>query len=69
MSEADKMFKELGYENNKTEQAHTYYIGQEKIIFWLWAKNIQMHKENNLLNIQELQAINKKCEELWGLDE
>ncbi len=84
MSEADKMFEELGYRllprdiNNKGILLH--YIRDsnlsanesEHIVFYS-DKEIKCHYTyctfNKTLNMQELQAIHKKCEELGWLDE
>lgn len=67
---ADKMFKELGYEKqaesifglvyrNKNNYAEiTFDLGDETIC-------ASIHDDESVyLNMKELQAINKKCEEL-----
>lgn len=81
MSEADKVFEELGYEkivereykeSESEDEAITGFILYRneiknlEISFW---NNRTISKENNYdhesyLTIKELQAINKKCEEL-----
>ena len=106
MSEADKMFKELGYEKfdnhppeekiepNKwiTQDCRVIEYTQKATIkgvfyvlfirFHVEDKRVEigaserregyremMRLRNPIFNAKELQAINKKCEELWGLDE
>lgn len=74
MSKADKMFEELGYEVSNSEfveelNTTTNTIvdnGYIKIIFY---NNKTMSIDaDDILNMQELQAINKKCQELGWLD-
>lgn len=71
--EADKMFEELGYEKNEdirtdlgcvyhTMVKHCIYNEFPKIIFHNKFKSISIQKD--YITMQELQAINKKCEEL-----
>lgn len=72
MSEADKMFEELGYK--KIEKLANGYLiityinrFKEKIIFDSKHRRIAAETENGFalsLNLLELQAINKKVEEL-----
>lgn len=73
MSEADKMFEELGYELYEAyitdigcfyrkKESHYIYNEYPKIIFYYKPKKITI--QNEFLNMQELQAINKKVEEL-----
>ena len=59
MSEADKMFEELGYKN----KFHNFYEHDfgTTIEFENRYKEIQIR---GIINTDELQAINKKCEEL-----
>ena len=74
MSEADKMFKELGYEDLSDE------IGFGCIkLYGKYDKRVGFYNDKTFtvysyldgfeyLDMQELQAINKKCEELgWRL--
>lgn len=70
MSKADEMFEELGYEVSNSEfveelNTTTNTIvdnGYIKIIFY---NNKTMSIDaDDILNMQELQAINKKCQEL-----
>lgn len=70
---AEEMFKELGYEKNediRTDLGCVYHIRVKhyiynefpKIIFHNKFKSISIQKD--YISIQELQAINKKCQEL-----
>ena len=65
MSEADKLFDELGYENQKTPMAEVYTkkskYGIRQLAFHK-AKHINLDIE--YMTLEELQAINKKCKEL-----
>ena len=71
------MFEKLGYEKHEDfisnigcfynkEVSHYIYNKYPKIIFHYKIKKITI--QNEFLNMQELQAINKKCEELGWLD-
>lgn len=69
---ADEMFKELGYEKSKINNA-LGYINEDGTQFILFIsgvgepKKICIHKDNTeypAMSMQELQAINKKVEEL-----
>ena len=72
LSEADKMFEELGYIKGKTNNALGYIneIGTEFILFLSSINEppkICINKdytEYTAMSIQELQAINKKVEEM-----
>lgn len=81
---ADEMFEKLGYKNvtnmfiGVKEKYITYGTKDDDfIIFYLESKMFGIfsekqdnyHKKCAALNMQELQAINKKCEELGWLDE
>lgn len=67
MSKADEMFEKLGYKKTITEQSETFELGENIIKFWLWAKNIQAFTKNQIICVQELQAINEKVKELgWN---
>lgn len=68
MKPADEMFEELGYEKKETtwkddrkKRFIEYNSNDTQIQFSLDTKHILI---TNILNIQELQAINKKCQEL-----
>lgn len=75
MSEADKLFDELGYKKYESEIEIKYIFGgTDTIRFWKRIKNIDFYiwndgktPLNKTLNVYEVQAINKKCEELGWL--
>lgn len=69
---ADEMFKELGYEKSKINNA-LGYINEDGTQFILFIsgvgepKKICIHKDNTeypAMSMQELQAINEKVKEL-----
>lgn len=67
MSEADKMFEELGYKKQIQNKNILIYDGNGKdVCFVLNTKEISIGIgfERNYFNMQELKAINKKVEEL-----
>lgn len=71
MSEADKMFEELGYEKYEIKDIIQYVSkGTDTIAFEIPLKAINLfalNYEAKRINIQELKAINKKVEELgWN---
>ena len=70
---ADKIFEELGYEKVSDirenigyvyfkKEKHPIYYEYPKIIFHNKIKKLTI--QNDYLSMQELKAINKKCEEL-----
>ena len=67
---ADEMFEELGYEkhSSKSNERFDLYSSDDerliRIVFNHRTKRIAIHCDNDALDMQELQAINKKCEEL-----
>ena len=75
MKTADEMFEELGYTVSKgTWEEHLNTTtntvvdnGYIKIIFYN-NKTISIDADD-ILNMQELQAINKKCQELGWIEE
>ena len=75
MSEADKLFEELGYKKYESEIEIKYiFEGMDTIRFWKRIKNIDFYiwndgktPLNKTLNIYEIQAINKKCQEMGWL--
>ena len=80
MSEADKLFEELGYIKDKRLDGDLFYYqkngANEKWGFRFNTGSKEVYpvcysKENEAIYItmQELQAINKKCKELGWLDE
>lgn len=74
MSEADKMFEELGYElldefdRDYNDKYIAYIKAGKTIIFKKSNKKVGIKDcQRNYINIQELKAINKKVEELgWN---
>lgn len=73
---ADEIFEKLGYEKSKTNNALGYIneTGTQFILFLSGIdkpKQICIHKDDTeypAMSIQELQAINKKVEELEWID-
>lgn len=83
MTEADKMFEESGYERQEDKyrieysmkQNFTHFVVIKRICFYKIEKDIVMEQWNVTegikismnITMQELAAINKKCEELgWN---
>lgn len=78
---ADEMFKELEYEKieykNSIDTSIIEYVKhfdlkRDRIIAFYLDKTISVFEETaskDFFNMQELQAINKKCKELGWLDE
>ena len=71
---ADEMFEELGYEKHSSKSIEVFDLYSPddghliRILFNLITKRIVIHCDNDALDIQELQAIYKKCQELgWCL--
>ena len=66
MSEADKMFEELGYRKLQSVglQQCAYSNGKGKEIIISQSKRIGLYGIYQWITLEELQAINKKCEEL-----
>lgn len=73
MSEADEMFDNLGY--NKYEfDTYIDYLSRESSKGITFRKDMQVIDSHcgigsEYITMQELQAINKKCQELGWLDE
>ena len=67
---ADEMFKELGY--RKFDGLYEIeYISENGNIKFIKAHNlieIYKHEDTDFIDMQELQAINKKCQEKGWLD-
>lgn len=65
MSEADRLFEKLGFKIQEIEnvciKCTKYNIFSKEIYFHLKQKKIGL---DGVFTMQELQAINKKCEEL-----
>lgn len=75
MSDADKIFEELGYElhsSKSRDRFELYSLDNEhliKIIFNKITKRIEIHCECEALDMQELKAINMKVLELgWSVE-
>ena len=73
MSEADKMFEELGYKKFTGEHGYVTYLlkydkDNDNIIYFYDDKTFHKGGEYSefcdYITMQELKAINKKCEEL-----
>lgn len=70
MSKADKMFEELGYEVSNSEFVEKLNTTTNTVIDNGYIKTIFYNNKtmfidtNDILNMQELQAINEKCKEL-----
>lgn len=77
MSEADKMFEELGYEKKKLNFVFSRFWEeltnedlQKNFSFNTEYKIIDITDENKFgITMQELKAINKKCQELGWIEE
>ena len=66
---ADEMFEELGYENYEDLYSYNYYSRELDLLIILStnSKEVHIRKDEDMLasiSMQELKAINKKCEEL-----
>jgi hypothetical protein len=69
---ADEMFEKLGYKKYESEIEIKYiFEGTDTIVFEKRVKDIRLYIWNDgatvldkTLNVSEVQAINKKCEEL-----
>ena len=67
---ADEMFEELGYYKDFDNTTHEYRKEDDEnlfeIDFWLADKEVSKnyYREIGYITMQELKAINKKCEEL-----
>lgn len=74
MSEADKMFEELGYYKDFDNITHEYRKEEDEdffeIDFWLDDKEVSKNSycEIGYITMQELQAINQKCKELEWIE-
>lgn len=66
MSEADKMFEELGYKKltGETTEVYTLSRANKNIAFSKLIERIRIYGKYDFIDMQELKAINKKCEEL-----
>ena len=70
MSEADKMFEELGYKQYTTDNEIIYQLNNHEICFLLNRKMFDCGCGigREVINMQELQAINEKCKELGWIE-
>ena len=74
MSEADKMFEELGYYKDFDDIIHEYRKEENgdlfEIDFWLDVKEVSKnyYREAGNITMQELQAIIAKCKELGWIE-
>ena len=74
MSEADKMFEELGYYKDFDDIIHEYRKEENgdlfEIDFWLDDKEVSKnyYREAGNITMQELQAIIAKCKELRWIE-
>ena len=74
MSEADKMFEELGYYKDFDDITHEYRKEEDEdffeIDFWLDVKEVSKnyYREAGNITMQELQAIITKCKELRWIE-
>ena len=77
MSEADKMFEELGYKKFTRERGHTYllkYYKDRDNVFYFYDQDKSVDKTGEYgefvdnITMQELKAINKKVQELGWIE-
>ena len=66
---ADEMFKELGYKKENNPEVEIKYIKDENHIIRFWKNSQSIIKQSEdgwymSITMKELQAINKKCQEL-----
>ena len=69
MTNADKMFEELFYEQRENNIDYVCYMNRlnaNEITFWKRKREITI---STMLNIKMLKAINEKCKELGWLDD
>lgn len=75
MSEADKLFEELGYEKHSSkihERYDLYSTDDEhliRIVFNNKIKRLAIHCDGKALDMDEIKAINLKCKELGWIGE
>lgn len=70
MSKADKMFEKLGYVKDDADDKIIYQLNNHEICFYLKRKEFDCGCGigREVINMQELQAINEKCKELEWLE-
>lgn len=69
MSEADKMFKKLGYKLKTDERETIQYIKDDDTFFvfslqYKFFSKFELYKYSGEITMEELQAINEKVKEL-----
>lgn len=66
MSEADKLFEELGYKKliGETTEVFTLSRTSKNIAFSKLVNRIRIYGKYDFIDMQELKAINLKCKEL-----
>lgn len=70
MSEADRLFEELGYKKSLTEVDNIKYYKDNDNVFFFVTTHKTFYKTGeydgmcDAITMQELQAINMKCKEL-----
>ena len=66
MSKADEMFEKLGFIKYEDKNNIKYFLGSREIWFYKQRKEIESScgVGSELINMQELQAINEKVKEL-----
>ena len=75
MSEADKLFEELGYEVSNSEFVEELNTTTNTVVDNGYIQIIFYNNEtigidaDDIMNMQELKAINKKCIELGWIEE
>ena len=67
---ADEMFEKLGYVKDETGDKIIYQKNNHEICFYLYRHNFDCGCGigREFITMQELQAINKKCEELGWIE-
>lgn len=75
MTEADKLFKKLGYEkhSSKTHERYDLYSADDehliRIVFNNKTRRLAIHCDGEALDMDEIKAINLKCKELGWIEE
>ena len=75
MSESDKLFKKLGYEkhSSKIHERYDLYSADDehliRIVFNNKTKRLAIHCDGEALDMDEIKAINLKCNELGWIEE
>ena len=71
MSEADKIFEELGYKKivGETTEVFTLTRASKNIAFSKLINRIRIYGKYDFIDMQELKAIYLKCKELCWIEE